>query len=209
MAMIDSHLHPYIPQDSSCAVIVAHPDDETLWAGGTVLMHPQTKWTIITLCRKSDADRRPKFFRALEKFNAAGAMGDLDDGPLQNPLDSLKLQNTIMELLPLDRFDIIFTHGLWGEYTRHFRHEEVGKAVLALWKGEKLFAKQIWRFAYEDGGGKYPPRPVRNADIHVKLSEQTWQQKYNIITDIYGFAPDSFEAKAVSNEEAFWCFGHS
>jgi len=24
----------------SAAVIVAHPDDETLWAGGTILSHP-------------------------------------------------------------------------------------------------------------------------------------------------------------------------
>ena len=37
------------------AVIVAHPDDETLWAGGTILMHPETKWTIIALCRKNSS----------------------------------------------------------------------------------------------------------------------------------------------------------
>jgi len=30
-----------------CAVIVAHPDDETLWMGRTVLMHPECEWTII------------------------------------------------------------------------------------------------------------------------------------------------------------------
>ena len=30
-------------------VIVAHPDDETLWAGGTLLMHPDCRWTVVTL----------------------------------------------------------------------------------------------------------------------------------------------------------------
>ena len=41
----------------NAVVIVAHPDDETLWAGGTILMHPETHWTILTLCRTSDPDR--------------------------------------------------------------------------------------------------------------------------------------------------------
>ena len=39
------------------AVIVAHPDDETLWAGGTILSHPSWQWFIVCLCRGSDKDR--------------------------------------------------------------------------------------------------------------------------------------------------------
>jgi len=27
----------------NASVIVAHPDDETLWAGGTIMMHPESK----------------------------------------------------------------------------------------------------------------------------------------------------------------------
>jgi LmbE family N-acetylglucosaminyl deacetylase len=192
-------------QASDCAVIVAHPDDETLWTGGTILLHPDVKWTVITLCRKSDPDRAPKFFKALEKFDAEGAMGDLDDGPEQSPLASVKIQDKILELLPSDRFDLIITHGLWGEYTRHVRHEETGKAVASLWGSGRLFSKQLWRFAYEDGGGKYPPRPINDADIHMKLTDKIWQKKYDIITKIYGFGPNSFEAKTTVSEEAFWC----
>jgi LmbE family N-acetylglucosaminyl deacetylase len=29
---------------SNCAVIVAHPDDETLWVGCTILMCPEANW---------------------------------------------------------------------------------------------------------------------------------------------------------------------
>lgn len=65
----------------NAACIVAHPDDETLWAGGTILMHPAIKWTIISLCRKSDPDRAPKFFRVVKEYNAVGIMGGLDDEP--------------------------------------------------------------------------------------------------------------------------------
>jgi hypothetical protein len=169
-------------------------------------MHPESKWTIVTLCRKSDPDRAPKFYRALEHLNAIGTMGDLDDGPEQSPLDSQEVRNTILELLPSDRFDLIITHGLWSEYTRHLRHEEIGKAVMNLWERKRLSAQEIWRFAYEDSGGKYLPRTVQDVDIYVKLTEEIWQKKHNIITEIYGFRPDSFEARTTPHEEAFWRF---
>jgi len=106
----------------------------------------------------------------------------------------------------VDRFGLVITHGLWGEYSRHLRHEETGKAVMALWESERLFAKQIWRFAYEDGGGIYLPRPIQDADIYLGLPEEIWQKKYDIITKIYGFVPDSFEAKTTPHREAFRCF---
>ena len=50
------------------ALIVAHPDDETLWAGGTILSHPSWKWFIVCLCRKSDKKRATKFYKVLQVF---------------------------------------------------------------------------------------------------------------------------------------------
>ncbi|MFH1614392.1 MAG: PIG-L family deacetylase [Planctomycetota bacterium] len=193
----------------NAAIIVAHPDDETLWAGGTILMHRQTSWTVITLCRKSDPDRSAKFGRAIKELNAAGAMGDLDDGPEQNSLDRCDVQNIILELLPLRKFGLIITHGPRGEYTRHLRHEETGAAVMTLWENGNLSAEQVWRFAYEDGRGKYLPRPVENADIKIRLSDEIWQKKYDIITGTYGFAADSFEARVTPRQEAFLCLRRS
>jgi LmbE family N-acetylglucosaminyl deacetylase len=184
-------------------VIVAHPDDETLWSGGTILSHPQINWTILTLCRKSDPDRAPKFFKVAKQLGAKGFMADLDDGPDQKPLKQIDIQKTILDALPEKGFDIILTHNPKGEYTRHLRHEETSQAVLALWKEGKLEAKQLLLFAYEDGGGKYAPRPVENADIIVRLTKNVWQKKKDIIISVYGFSPDSFEAKAVSKVETF------
>lgn len=190
----------------NCAVIVAHPDDETLWAGGTILMHPEVKWTIVSLCRKSDRDRVGRFLRAMEYLGACGNMGDLDDSPEQLPLLEDEVADTIMSLLSCERFDLVITHSPYGEYTRHRRHEETAKAVCKLWKSGKLSARQMWMFAYEDGGGKKMPEPIRDADLIMKLSDDIRQKKYHIVTKIYGFGSDSFEAKVTGREEAFWCF---
>lgn len=190
----------------SIAVIVAHPDDETLWAGGTILSHPNHKWFIVCLCRASDADRAPRFYNALKLFKAEGIMGDLDDGPHQHPLKEGELEKEILKLLPETHFDLILTHNSTGEYTRHLRHEEINKAVVSLWHKGKLSAKELWTFAYEDGNKAYFPLAVNNADIIDKLSEKIWTKKYTIMTEIYGFDKDSWEAKTTPVTEAFWQF---
>jgi len=191
------------------AVIVAHPDDETLWAGGTILSHPSWKWYIVTLCRASDEDRAPRFFRALQVLKATGKMGDLDDGPEQRPLDEAEVQRTIQKLLPQRQFDLIISHNPTGEYTRHVRHDEVGKAVITLWHAGQISTAELWAFAYEDGGKRYFPRPIKTAQIYQLLPEQTWQKKYGIITKIYGFGKDSFEAETTPRAESFWQFSSS
>jgi hypothetical protein len=170
-----------------------------------MLMNPQARWKVVTLCRKTDPDRSPRFFRALEQLNATGQMGDLDDGPEQSPLSGDQVKNTILELLGADEFDLIITHSPGGEYTRHLRHEETGKAVFALWQTGRLTAKQLWQLAYQDGGGKYPPAAAHDADLKIELPEKIWRKKYDIITNVYGFTADSFEAKTTPRTEAFWC----
>ena len=188
----------------SVAVIVAHPDDEILWAGGTILLHLQIHWTVLTLCRKSDPDRAPRFSRVANLLGAKGFMADLDDSPDQKPLKQTDIQKTILSALSEKSFDIILTHNPKGEYTRHLRHEETSLAVLSLWKRDELKAKRLLLFAYEDGGKKYLPRPQKDADIVVDLPKSIWQKKKDIIINSYGFSPNSFEAKAVSDTEAFW-----
>ncbi len=186
---------------------MAHPDDETLWAGGLMLLHSDCRWTVMALCRKSDAERSERFIRVMKHLGAKGIMGDLDDGPEQQPLAEKDVKKTIMSMLPMDKFDLVITHSKWGEYTRHLRHEETARSVLSLFNTKEISGKQLWMFAYEDGGGKHLPKPVRDADIQVWLPDKIWQEKYKIITEMYGFAPDSFEAKCCPKQEAFWRFG--
>jgi len=190
----------------SVVVIVAHPDDETLWAGGTILSHPSWRCFVVSLCRGSDADRAPRFFNALKVLKSEGAIGDLDDGPGQEPLNETEVEMAILNLLPPDHFDLIISHNPSGEYTRHIRHEEVGKAVINLWNSGKISCNELWTFAYEDGHKAYCPRPVRNASIFRPLTKRIWRRKFSIVKDIYGFENNSWEVLTTPETEAFWQF---
>ena len=199
----------YNKKSKTVAVIVAHPDDETLWAGGTILSHPSWNFFIISLCRASDTNRAPRFYESLKILKAQGTMGDLEDNPEQKPLDEQAVQETILQFLPHEYFDLIITHNPNGEYTKHVRHEEVGRAVIKLWHSGKISTHELWTFAYEDGGKSYYPRPVETASINRTLTKRTWLRKYSIITETYGFGKVSFEAETTPRAEAFWQFTNS
>ena len=134
---------------------------------------------------------------------------NIDDGPDQIPLTEDVVKRAIQVLLPADDFGLVITHSPAGEYTRHRRHEEIGNAVIQLWQGGQINTGELWAFAYEDGVGKYLPRPVQTADLFFPLTDETLQQKYNMINTEYNFSKDSWEARTTPNAEAFWRFTNS
>jgi len=190
----------------SVAIIVAHPDDETLWAGGTILSHPEWKCFVVCLTRADDKNRAFRFYNALKELGAEGVMGDIDDGPEQHLLNENEIEDTILNLLPRLHYYLIITHNVNGEYTRHRRHEEVNRAVVKLWQKAKISASELWTFAYEDGNAKYFPKAIENATFFKTLPEEIWQQKLNIISQIYGFTKNSWETETTPLAEAFWQF---
>ena len=188
------------------AVVVAHPDDETLWCGGYILSHPEFLWRIVTLCRAADPDRAPRFRRVLERLGAEGEMADLDDGPDQAPLPMELVRETIARLLAGTSYSLILTHGPKGEYTRHRRHQECCQAAVELWRTGGIRTERLWMFAYEDGGHAYLPRVREDADRRDMLTDDIWIEKRRLITDVYGYDADSWEAQTTPREEGFCCF---
>ena len=191
------------------ALIIAHPDDETIWAGGTILSHPSWDWFVVSLSRGRDSDQAEKFEQALEQLGAKGVMGDLDAGVDQKPLNEEEVKQTILDLLPEHYFDLIISHHPEGEYSNHIRHDETGKAVILLWHSGKISAAEFWAFAYEDGKKSYLPRPIETAEIFKVLTKRIRKKKQHIITEIYGFDINSIEAKTTPLAESFWTYTSS
>jgi LmbE family N-acetylglucosaminyl deacetylase len=195
--------------DRRAAVVVAHPDDEILWAGGTILARPDWSWFIATLCRGGDAERAGRFGRVLEQLRAQGAMADVDDGPDQRALDHEDVKAVIAGLLPDATYDVILTHGPRGEYTRHRRHEEVCRAMVALWLDGRIRTRVLWMFAFEDAGGAHLPQAGNEVPIQESLREDIWREKYRLVTEVYGFSADSWEARTTPRREAFRAFDNA
>jgi LmbE family N-acetylglucosaminyl deacetylase len=184
-------------------VVVSHPDDESIWMGGTILRHDGWEWRVLVLCRAGDPDREPRFHRAARELGVSEHISDLDDSPVLAPLSSdlVEIRDRVLGL-PLREFDLIFTHGPAGEYTYHLRHGQAHEAVRNMIAGGDL-AGTLVTFAYEDCGGGCNPRPGKDADIRIELTAEEFARKRHILRDVYNFGPGSFEFEAAGPVEAF------
>ncbi|MFZ5955263.1 MAG: PIG-L family deacetylase [Nanoarchaeota archaeon] len=182
-------------------VIVAHPDDETIWMGGTILSNLK-KWdlTILSLCRRNDSDRAPRFSKACKNFyHSKSMMSDLEDVQLNDiPLNDVI--GCITKTLSEKKFDFIFTHGNNGEYG-HKRHKDVHKAVNKMIEQKLLSCKKIFFFSYFKKDKLCYPNPESNKFIN--LGTRVFMKKKFIITKIYGFNKGGFEEQCCRNAEAF------
>lgn len=190
-------------EGGSGLVIVAHPDDETIWMGGVMLHHPRVRWTIFSLCRSDDPDRAPKFMKAAEHYGAKGIISNLEDEDIMNIKESVpEIKKRIKNLIPDTNFDYIFTHGPRGEYG-HKRHKGVYRAVKDLLSIGTLKARSKFTFAYHLDEKKNIGAPDKKTDFTFNLSLDVLANKRRIIKAIYGFKPTSFEYKSCNEIEKF------
>jgi len=187
-------------------VIVTHPSDETLWAGGTLLMHPETKWTILSLCGGDNTELKEKFTKATELYGAEPVIGDFNS-ETEQASSVFHIQKLLSKLLFSERFDVIITHSFWGEYSHTQAASMTAKSVLGMTRTGQLKARQILQFAYEKKQDNSLITPVQEADILIELDKEFLERKLQIMTGIYGYSQDTIEVKSVSNEETFWLLG--
>lgn len=190
-------------QGGKALIIVAHPDDETIWMGGTIKGHKNIAWTIFSLCRESDPDRMPKFLNVSRFYNAQGIICDLEDeGIMQIPESVPNIKNIIRKKLTEKNFDYIFTHGRHGDYG-HPRHIGVHRAVKDMIKDKELSTGQHFYFAYMMDKDRGIAIPNPKHDFFLKLSGKEFQTKRNIVKRMYGFKQNSFENRSCSKLETF------
>lgn len=184
-------------------IIVAHPDDETIWMGGTILKFNKIKWTIFSLCRGDDLDRAPKFQRVCRLYGARAIISNLEDEGIMNIKESLPdIKKKISARLKEKRFNYIFTHGINGEYG-HPRHKGVGQSVKILLAEGKLKTDSAFSFAYNFNQKINCAVPDKKGNLGFKLTPRLFNQKKRILKKIYGFPKSSFEYKSCAPIESF------
>jgi len=179
-------------------MIVAHPDDETIWAGGLIERKKNWHWTIASMCRASDPDRKPKFEKVCREYGAKSFIADLED----ETLEEIDISTAEKLLSPLEqkKFDFIFTHGENGEYG-HIRHKDTHRAVVSAVRKKKLDCRKLFVFAYEKNGIGIVPG--KEATKKIGLDEKELERKKNIVEKEYGYARDSPDVQYCTKTEAF------
>ncbi len=184
-------------------VIVAHPDDETIWMGG-MLIRNRKNWntTIISLCRADDEERVSKFKKACRILNAKCFISNLDDEKFY-PIKSKEIIKEILKFAE-KKYDYIFTHGKNGEYN-HIRHKEIHKAVKQAVKDRLINAEKVFFFSYLKRKNNFQGYCVYDSSAvnFIRLDNNELILKKNLIMKIYGFQKGGFEEKSCGRIESF------
>lgn len=151
-------------------LIVAHPDDETIFFGGLLLTLKKRSWKVI-VATDANADgqgdlRREQFAKACKSLGVKNfEMWDFPDR-FEQRLDLERLEARIAaEATP----KVVFTHGIIGEYG-HPHHQDVSYCV------HKVFRQRapVWSAAYNSFATK-----------SLRLTRKVYEQKAKVLSQIY------------------------
>jgi len=118
-----------LSKDSLNLMIVAHPDDESIFAGNEILNH---SYYIVCITNGKNEARRKEFNTMLDKTNNTGIIlsyPDKIDGQRDDWSNVSKdIENDLNLIIANNNWKKIVTHNLQGEYG-HIHHKMTNKLV--------------------------------------------------------------------------------
>lgn len=118
----------------NACLVVAHPDDESLWFGGLLATVP-FEWTVICCSiPRADPIRAWKFYDACHRLNARGMVM-----PFRETDAALAMAGETVPLLgDLGAFDLIVTHSAAAEYG-HMHHRNLHAMIKMTYPDKAAF----------------------------------------------------------------------
>ena len=174
-------LDGYHLQNCNKLMIVAHPDDESLWGGGHLL---DKGYFVVCLTNGNNTVRRSEFYAALKEYGCQGIMFSYPDLERGKRSDWSNYSDIIAKdlnvLLTYKRWDMIATHNPKGEYG-HIQHRMTSKLVTEVYRCNYKGLNRLQYF------GKYYKwnqlSQVENGLI--SLSKDKLNRKIQIINTVY------------------------
>jgi LmbE family N-acetylglucosaminyl deacetylase len=169
-------------------IVVAHPDDETIFCGGLLQVYRRRPWKVVCVT-DGNADgehgiRRRDFTAACKELKVKDAeMWDFPDR-FDQRLDLTRLEARLRQETPSE----IFTHGILGEYG-HPHHQDVCLAVHRAFKP----SLPVWSVAYNCF-----------AEKTFRLPRKAYERKCKVLSETYFSQTKKFARwLPVSNYEGF------
>lgn len=106
-------------------MIVAHPDDESIFGGGALLS--EKGWKVICLTNARNDVRSKEFYQAMEFAGSSGEMWDYPD-IYDGTFDEDKVSKDLKRVLRFGKYELVVTHNLHGEYG-HSQHMALSRIV--------------------------------------------------------------------------------
>ncbi|WP_242303842.1 PIG-L family deacetylase [Bacillus cereus group sp. BfR-BA-01350] len=106
-------------------MIVAHPDDESIFGGAALLK--ELGWKVICLTNGNYPLRAFEFFKAMKLVGASCEIWDYPD-QFDGKFDKAQLLKDLNKVLRKNTYNCIVTHNLQGEYG-HSQHKSLSKIL--------------------------------------------------------------------------------